>query len=400
MLAERLRFAKEVIHERIRIDKERVSDDVREVLEVIDENLFDPDFRFGSIKISKATRAAFQEQLDATPLLYVRVRRIEVALFLLDYTDARVPVIAEKAAYPKVFSFNHTFKKLMGCSPTEERRKWRRAQGKGATALVGGHSQGTRITQATVDRLCLVGALSPRSAAFHVAALAHVVSKSQDIERIADSIHGYLDGFSGNVEARPDLPALDLPEDTRRIWEHQDLLEAAAEPTREALSRFKDEAPGEIGPMVVQLRSEFTTPGYTLEEMKEVLGASSVDVAKFTRVMGTSPWQYVLEARMETAARLLRDTSLSIPTIASLFGYMEPGPFRRIFLRWSGRLTPHEFRARVRDVVTRVGPMPEQLIHWRFLERVWSRDAEEEEALELMRYMERVYGFEPCELSS
>jgi transcriptional regulator GlxA family with amidase domain len=41
---------------------------------------------------------------------------------------------------------------------------------------------------------------------------------------------------------------------------------------------------------------------------------------------------------METAAWLLRDTSLSVPMIAYLLGYSEPKPFRRIFVRWAGQL--------------------------------------------------------------
>jgi len=397
-MLERFRFAAKVVHERIRIDMERVSEDVREVLAVIDEKLFDPDFKVTSITISNATRAAFQEQLNATPRLYLRVRRIEVALFLLDYTDAKVPEIAEIVGYPKVYSFNYTFKKLMECAPLEERRRWRQSQGDEVTALVAGHSEGTRIGKAAIDRLCLVGALSPRGAAFHAASLAHVVSKSRDVERLAVSRDAYLEQCPGDPESRPAVPALDLPADTTRPEEHHALVETAAEPTREALSRFVDEVPGEIRPMIRQLRTNFTTPGYSIEEMRQVLSASTVDLTSFTRAMGLSPWQYVLEARMETAARLLKDTSLSIPNVAFLLGYSEPQPFRQIFLRWSGQLAPSEYRARVRDVVARVGPMPEQLVHWRFLERVWSRAAEEEEAVALLRYMERVYGFEPCEL--
>jgi AraC-like DNA-binding protein len=379
---------------------ERVSPDVRAVLEVIDEHLFDPAFKFSSIRISKATRAAFQEQLRATPLLYVRVRRVEVALFLLDYTEARVPEIAKLVAYPNVFSFNHTFKKLMGSTPMEERRQWRSNQGEGVLALVAGHSQGTRIAGAETDRLCLVGALPPRKAAFHLAMLAHVVAKNRDVERIVDLADAYLAGFEGDAEARPEVPVLDLPEDTSRPEEHDALLAAAAEPSRQAVSRFGNEVPEEIQPMILQLRTNFTKPDYSVDEMREILHASTVDLARFTRAMGISPWQYVLEARMETAARLLRDTSLSIPDIAFLLGYADPPPFRRIFVRWAGQLTPIEYRARVRDVVARVGPMPEQLVHWRFLERVWSRQADEEEGVALLRYMERVYAFPPCDLGS
>lgn len=90
--------------------------------------------------------------------------------------------------------------------------------------------------------------------------------------------------------------------------------------------------------------------------MVETLAASKVDLARFTRAIGTPPWQYALEARMETASRLLRDTSLPIPDIAFIVGYEDPPQFRRIFRKWSGQLTPSEYRARSREVVARVGP--------------------------------------------
>jgi hypothetical protein len=97
--------------------------------------------------------------------------------------------------------------------------------------------------------------------------------------------------------------------------------------------------------------------------------------------MGITPRQYLFEARMETASRLLRDTPLSVTVIAELVGYADPPQFRRAFKTWSGALAPDEYRTRVRHVASRVGPAPARFINWRYLEH------------EVVCYVESVYSF-------
>ncbi|HEX9732228.1 MAG TPA: helix-turn-helix transcriptional regulator [Thermoanaerobaculia bacterium] len=107
--------------------------------------------------------------------------------------------------------------------------------------------------------------------------------------------------------------------------------------------------------------------------------------------MGITPRQYLFEARMETASRLLRDTPLSVTVIAELVGYADPPQFRRAFKTWSGALAPDEYRTRVRHVASRVGPAPARFINWRYLEHV--RGPAPKEALEVVCYVESVYSF-------
>lgn len=400
MLRELFRTAARVIHERIGLDQDRVTGDVAEILEVIDEKLYRPDFKAGDLKPSKKTRNRFAEQLEATPHLYLRVRRVEVALYLLDHSDATIPVIAEMVGYPNVFSFIYTFKKLMGRSPEAERRHWRRMQAEdGAAAgrdLIRGHGK-SRILRAPIDRLCQVGGLKPRSAAFYLASLRLVALPDAEVDQVGTWMDEYLASTLEGPEARPE--AEDPAASTERLsmTEEDKLLDGAARPTRAAFERFEEESPEPIRPMIHQLRENFLTEGYTVEEMRAVLAASAIDLARFTRATGVSPWQYVIEARMETASRLLRDSPLSVQAISFLVGYSDPPQFRRAFKKWSGQLTPDGYRSRVRAVVARAGKAPDEHVHWRFLERVWNRQAVEE-AAEMIRHLERVYSFAPCEL--
>jgi AraC-like DNA-binding protein len=63
---------------------------------------------------------------------------------------------------------------------------------------------------------------------------------------------------------------------------------------------------------------------------------------------GVSFQELVDEARRDTAARLLRESTLSIGEVAYLVGYSEPAPFHRAFKRWFGA-TPQDFRRQLTE---------------------------------------------------
>jgi AraC-like DNA-binding protein len=392
-----LEMAVEVIHERIRLDQQRVSPDAAEVLRVIDAKLLDPRFKAGSLSPSKKVRESFREVFRATLNLYVRVRRIEVALFLLDYTEATIPAIAKAVGYPNTFSFNYTFDKLMGRSPTAERRHWR-SQNRGA------HVSGPRLMvdgrpltspllyEAPIDRRCLVGALEPHSAAFH---LCHLRWRASDDDNelgwLGSRMDAYLEEVRGDPRAVPEVPDLRARTETLDMAEAFELLERAARPTLDVLDAYEVSVPRSLRSMVDHLRANVTTPEYRLDQLQDEVGAYHADRSEFSHYMGITPRQYLFEARMETASRLLRDTPLSVTVIAELVGYADPPQFRRAFKTWSGALAPDEYRTRVRHVASRVGPAPARFINWRYLEHV--RGPAPKEALEWVRYVESVYSF-------
>ncbi|CAM4070526.1 AraC family transcriptional regulator [Paenibacillus alkaliterrae] len=64
----------------------------------------------------------------------------------------------------------------------------------------------------------------------------------------------------------------------------------------------------------------------------------------FTRQFGFSPSQYLQRLRMETGARLLRETALSVTEIALTTGYTELYAFTRSFKRYYG-ISPSGYRA-------------------------------------------------------
>lgn len=69
---------------------------------------------------------------------------------------------------------------------------------------------------------------------------------------------------------------------------------------------------------------------------------------RFRREADTTPWRYVLEARVEAAKRLLVETDRSLVRIAIDTGFYDQPHLTRTFKRLEGQ-TPGDYRAEVED---------------------------------------------------
>lgn len=70
----------------------------------------------------------------------------------------------------------------------------------------------------------------------------------------------------------------------------------------------------------------------------------------FTRMMGTSPKQYILDMRINRAKYMLTEGRLKVYAIAEMCGFKSPYHFARIFRRRTG-YTPSEYRAKYQIVI-------------------------------------------------
>lgn len=66
----------------------------------------------------------------------------------------------------------------------------------------------------------------------------------------------------------------------------------------------------------------------------------------FTRVVGTTPHRFVLRARLEQAARSLRETDQPVAAVALDAGFGDLSTFHASFRRWLGT-TPADYRSRM-----------------------------------------------------
>jgi AraC-like DNA-binding protein len=85
---------------------------------------------------------------------------------------------------------------------------------------------------------------------------------------------------------------------------------------------------------------------WTVPELSEIAGVSRATLARrFTATVGEAPLTYVTRWRMLTAARLLRDTDISLAAIARRVGYASEFAFAKAFKREYGS-APGQYRRR------------------------------------------------------
>ncbi len=68
-------------------------------------------------------RRLFESYIKMSPLEYINLVRIRIAAEYLKTTDTPVATIAQKCGFPILSTFNRNFKKIMGVSPNEWRKR-------------------------------------------------------------------------------------------------------------------------------------------------------------------------------------------------------------------------------------------------------------------------------------
>jgi AraC-like DNA-binding protein len=83
---------------------------------------------------------------------------------------------------------------------------------------------------------------------------------------------------------------------------------------------------------------------WSLEELAREVGMSrSVLAERFTHFVGVPPMQYLAQWRMQLAATLLSNTTMSLSEIAEQVGYGSEAALSRAYKRWVG-MAPADFR--------------------------------------------------------
>lgn len=83
----------------------------------------------------------------------------------------------------------------------------------------------------------------------------------------------------------------------------------------------------------------------TIEDIAAEAGLSTSHFTRlFKKVVGSSPYQFLMRYRAERAAKLLGDRNIPLAEIAHRCGYADQAHFTRQFKRWQGK-TPRQYRA-------------------------------------------------------
>ena len=69
-------------------------------------------------------RRSFKETFNISPIRYINMQRINRAKDLIRYSADTFSEIAEKLGFSSIYHFSHSFKKEVGYSPSEYRKRY------------------------------------------------------------------------------------------------------------------------------------------------------------------------------------------------------------------------------------------------------------------------------------
>ncbi len=118
----------------------------------------------------------------------------------------------------------------------------------------------------------------------------------------------------------------------------------AAEPTMKKLRDDLKKASAQVGPIIRYLQEHLFDPDLTAGRLLTKSGIRDKTISsQMSNDLGLSPWKYVIDCRMEVAARMLLNSNLYPWRVAVSVGYSGINSFGKAFQRWSGQ-RPMDFR--------------------------------------------------------
>ncbi len=176
------------------------------------------------------------------------------------------------------------------------------------------------------------------------------------------------------------------------VWRTERLLWAAAEPTTERFREDRKRLPERLRPLLVDMERHLFDPDFEVREMARRCGFRANSVSTLlTATLGQSPTDYMREARLEVACRLLGSSELKLWQVAQLVGYGSEDTFGKAFKRLYG-VTPTDFHEADQTVRARFPPLAPELDSLRAAERAHSGEMEQEKAEALLSRLEAIYG--------
>ena len=149
------------------------------------------------------------------------------------------------------------------------------------------------------------------------------------------------------------LADLEEKKETDPQYEY-DVMTILAELWQIILRHADISAPTEEDPVSMRMRrfleyiEEHLNQDISLEEMAASAGVSKTEVLRcFHKTLQTTPYSYVMEARLSKAADLLAETGLPVGEIASRTGFNQQSYFGKRFKEKTG-MTPLEYRKKMR----------------------------------------------------
>lgn len=165
---------------------------------------------------------------------------------------------------------------------------------------------------------------------------------------------------------------------------------SAAAPVLKRIRRDRQQAPKKLKPLLEYLEQHLFESDLNVERLRRACHIRDRSVTTyFGEVFGDTLKLYIETCRLETAARLLRDSTLTVSQIAKLVGYSALSVFSRAFDRWAGQ-RPREYRQQ--SLGQNPPPSTEDdLLSSRFWRRAVLGQLEDRQAIELLDFLAQLY---------
>jgi AraC-like DNA-binding protein len=187
-------------------------------------------------------------------------------------------------------------------------------------------------------------------------------------------------------------------EEYQKLETPERLLERAAEPAILRIQEDYERASERLRPLLKYLEIHLFDPELNVNQLKIACGIRDNSIViRFHSEVGHTPRAYISGLRLETAARLLRDTGLRLWQISELLGYSGLGVFSKAFQRWAG-LRPRFYREEIRQRDEKNRPAPVEVFDNRLLERALQGRLESTEAHRLIHRLCDLYEVDRGEL--
>ncbi len=176
----------------------------------------------------------------------------------------------------------------------------------------------------------------------------------------------------------------------------QRTLETAAAESIERIRRDRANAPQRLKPLLAYIEENLFDPTLDVNQLKRNCGVRDNSVPiQFHSAVGRPPHGYIEDRRLETACRLLGESTMKIWQISEVLGYSSIQVFSRAFSRWSGqRPTTYRKKARHRrEVHPEVQQVTEESLEARteMLRRAIAGELSLDEANALILRMRQLY---------
>ena len=306
---------------------------------------------------------------------YLAQTRIQEAKELL-YVGFSVSDIAEQVGYKDASYFIRVFKRLVGTTPGQFARQEARASSTRSSAqAVSQDAQEGR----SKEEICPSGQGSPARGIYPWPAernlrTAILSGNFQETEKAADNFLAASLNQVGEVNALKSyvikavvglsrkclqrgvpvedylVGTLDLCRQVDSLQTYsqiRDFLKHAVQELCRHVVLNKDETIRAVEILKGYMQENYSQP-IKLEELAEMVNYSPYYLVRvFNRLTGSTPYEYLINTRMEVARELISRTNLPLKAIANLVGYQDISHFVNTFKKKTGE-TPKKY-AKLRD---------------------------------------------------